>query len=87
MQLGAAEQSPVLQRLRSIAKSPVFSLMLALRSDDVAAMPFDAASVSGSAAIQWVSRDSSKPGRGLFLAASPHSYLKSSRVPMLMLAF
>lgn len=63
MQLGAAEQSPVVQQLQSIRKTPVFSLMVALRSDDVA-MLYDAASVSGSAAILWISRDSSKPGRG-----------------------
>lgn len=62
MELGAAEASPVVQRLKAVQKTPVFSLMVALRMQDLAAMRYDAASVSNSAAIQWVSRDTSKPG-------------------------
>ena len=65
MELGAAEASPVVQRLKGIQKTPVFSLMVALRAQDLGTMRYDAASVSNHAAVQWVSRDTSKPG-GLF---------------------
>lgn len=49
------------QQLRSIKGSPRFSLMVALQEGTITA-PFHGASVSHSDTIEWVARDSSKPG-------------------------
>ncbi len=62
MRLGEAEDCSLVRRLRSVEKTPVYSLMLALRQADCAALTFDGVSVAGSATIQWLSREASKPG-------------------------
>ncbi|EIE18846.1 hypothetical protein COCSUDRAFT_45008 [Coccomyxa subellipsoidea C-169] len=62
LQLGGAEASPMVQQMGTVTASPVFSLMVCLDSRAVNA-PFDGATVTGSDGIQWVARDSSKPGR------------------------
>lgn len=62
LDLGEAGASPVIQQLRTVTGSPVFSLMVCLEKGTVDA-PFDGASVAGCDVIQWVARDSSKPGK------------------------
>ncbi|BDA48954.1 Renalase [Coccomyxa sp. Obi] len=62
LDLGEAGASPVIQQLRTVTGSPVFSLMVCLERSAVNA-PFDGSSVAGCDVIQWVARDSSKPGR------------------------
>ena len=62
MRLGEAEDCSLVRRLRGVDKTPVYSLMVALRQAECAALPFDGVSVAGSAAIQWLSREASKPG-------------------------
>ena len=59
--LGEVAASPVVQQLRTVTGSPVFSLMVCLEKGAVDA-PFDGASVASCDVIQWVARDYSKPG-------------------------
>ena len=59
--LGSNNACSLNQQLRSIKGSPRFSLMVALRQGTITA-PFHGASVSHSDTIEWVARDSSKPG-------------------------
>ena len=50
----------VLGELEAVTPSPVFSMMAVIPPGiDV---PFDGATITGSHELQWVSRDSSKPG-------------------------
>lgn len=67
MKLGGCENAALVQRLRRVEKTPVYSLMVALRREELS-MPFDGASVANSPAIQWISRDTSKPGGSLPLS-------------------
>ena len=51
----------VLQRVNHTGKVPIFSLMIVLKSP-APGQTIDAATVTGSDVIQWLSRDTSKPG-------------------------
>ena len=53
--------STLYQQLSTIKGSPRFSLMLALPEGAMKA-PFDGASITHSDSIEWIARDSSKPG-------------------------
>lgn len=59
--MGLPELATRFGSLQSIEKVPVFSL-LALLPGPLLRLPFDAASVRGSPALSWISRDTSKPG-------------------------
>ena len=54
--------SSIIQQLCDIRGSPRFSLMLALSQGAIKA-PFDGASITNSSSIEWIARDSSKPGK------------------------
>ena len=51
----------ILQRVNHTGKVPIFSLMIVLKSP-APGQTIDAATVTGSDVIQWLSRDTSKPG-------------------------
>jgi predicted NAD/FAD-dependent oxidoreductase len=51
----------VTQQLRKVKAVPVFSLLLCVERKDML-VPFDGAAVCNSDTIQWVARDTSKPG-------------------------
>lgn len=61
LHLGEAAASPMVQQMATVTASPVFSLMVCLNKGAVDP-PFDGAAVSGCDGIQWIARDSSKPG-------------------------
>ncbi len=71
LQLDGAEASPIVQQMSTVTASPVFSLMVCLHSRAVNA-PFDGATVTGSYGIQWIARDSSKPGQAFTSSLSGH---------------
>ncbi|CAK0733136.1 hypothetical protein CVIRNUC_000231 [Coccomyxa viridis] len=50
------------ERVRAVKRSPRYSLMLALKQGAIRA-PFDGVTVRNSSIIEWISRDTSKPGR------------------------
>eukprot|EP00884_Botryococcus_braunii_P007656 jgi/Botrbrau1/16892/Bobra.150_2s0105.1 len=60
--LGLQNQGIYFPELQSVENVPLFSMMAAVPSP-LLQVPFDAAAVEGNAALQWISRDSSKPGR------------------------
>ena len=49
------------ERVRAVKRSPRYSLMLALKDGAIQA-PFDGVTVRNSSIIEWISRDTSKPG-------------------------
>ena len=49
------------ERVRAVKRSPRYSLMLALKEGAIQA-PFDGVTVPNSSIIEWISRDTSKPG-------------------------
>ena len=49
------------ERVRAVKRSPRYSLMLALKQGAIRA-PFDGVTVRNSSIIEWISRDTSKPG-------------------------
>ena len=49
------------ERVRAVKRSPRYSLMLALKEGAIQA-PFDGVTVRNSSIIEWISRDTSKPG-------------------------
>ncbi len=57
--------STIMQQLFNMQGSPRFSLMLAL-SEGVIRAPFDGASIDNSCTIEWIARDTSKPGKLLY---------------------
>ena len=59
MQLGPAESSHVVQRMRTVRSIPSVALMVAMPAEE--GPPLDAAVVD-SPIIQWIAQDSSKPG-------------------------
>jgi predicted NAD/FAD-dependent oxidoreductase len=61
LHLGEAAASRMVQQMGTVTASPVFSLMVCLNKGAVGP-PFDSAAVSGCDSIQWIARDSSKPG-------------------------
>jgi renalase len=58
----AGPLAPALEQMRGVGGTPLFSLMVAFRAQQ-RLLPFEAASVSNSAALQWLAHDSAKPGR------------------------
>ena len=69
------------ERIRAVKRSPRYSLMLALREGAICA-PFDGVTVRNSSIIEWISRDTSKPG---MLARNHQSYcpMRMHIVPVL----
>ena len=67
--------SSIVQQLRNVRGSPRFSLMLALSQGAIKA-PFDGASIINSSLIEWLARDSSKPGKLLYTRSSCMHLLK-----------
>ena len=67
-----------MRQLSDIKGSPRFSLMLALSEGAIRA-PFDGATVNNSCTIEWIARDTSKPGKLLCISATcvdkPKCYL------------
>jgi hypothetical protein len=59
---GAEPVVAALEQMRQVGGTPLLALMVAFRGE-APLLPFDAASVSGSAALQWIVHDSAKPGR------------------------
>ena len=49
------------QRVQAVKRSPRYSLMIALKKEAINA-PFDGVTVKNSQIIEWISKDSSKPG-------------------------
>ncbi|CAL5226136.1 g8955 [Coccomyxa viridis] len=62
VEMQSHNSSTIMQQLFNMQGSPRFSLMLAL-SEGVIRAPFDGASIDNSCTIEWIARDSSKPGR------------------------
>ncbi len=59
---GASEAvTSMLQLMRDARASPLMTLMVAF-PQRLAAVPFDGAAVTNSPVLEWVARDSSKPG-------------------------
>ena len=57
----AHNSSALAERIRAVKRSPRYSLMLALREGAIRA-PFDGVTVRNSSIVEWISRDTSKPG-------------------------
>ena len=49
------------EHVRAVKRSPRYSLMLALKEGAIQA-PFDGVTVRNSSIVEWISRDTSKPG-------------------------
>jgi hypothetical protein len=58
----AGALAPALEQMQRVGSTPLFSLMVAFRGQQ-RLLPFEAASVSNSASLQWLAHDSAKPGR------------------------
>ncbi len=71
--------STIMQQLCNIKSSPRFSLMLAL-SEGVIQAPFDGASIENSCTIEWIARDTSKPGKLLYLSCCMHGSYRDATV-------
>lgn len=50
------------QRVQAVKRSPRYSLMIALKEEAINA-PFDGVTVKNNQVIEWISKDSSKPGK------------------------
>ena len=61
----AHNSSSIMHQLCNMKGSPRFSLMLAVSGDAIKA-PFDGASITNSNTIEWIARDTSKPGKLLY---------------------
>lgn len=59
--LGGMELGSAFAELQGVAPSPVFAMMATL-SAPLLQVPFDAATVVGDKELQWICRDTSKPG-------------------------
>ena len=59
--LQAHSSCELAERVRAVKRSPRYSLMLALKKEAIRA-PFDGVTVRSSSIIEWISRDTSKPG-------------------------
>lgn len=60
--LGAEPLAAAFDQMQQVGGSPLLSLMVAFKAQQPL-LPFDAASISNSATLQWISHDSTKPGR------------------------
>ncbi|CAL5227026.1 g9920 [Coccomyxa viridis] len=60
--LGEHDSCVLSQRVQTVKRCPRYSLMIAIKRGVIQA-PFDGATIANSEVIEWLSNDSSKPGR------------------------